>query len=439
MLNRTNIPTARVLVWGTVACVIAAILAVPVGLGVAYADTALGIRIIDRTQTPGAGEGATALGIRITAPTYTIKWNPNEGIWSDKSSSEKSTSVVYDSIPSAPDTPGRTGYTFKGWSTNANATTATSPLPPATAAAAWYAVWEAKTYTLTLNPGAGSGGSTTASVKYGSSLPAIQIPSRTGYSFDGYFDSESGGTQYYTSTGTSANTWNKAANATLYAHWTAKKYTVSFNANGGTGGQTAAVNATYDAPMPTISTTPPSRTGYRFAGWYDAMEGGTQFYDAGGTSKANWNKTAATTLYAHWTLQINCAAPATALVTVDAAGNVTGESQLFTSTTAEDIKVTAVKSTRSESAPSLFADDTTINGVRILLKPTTGGASSEVKVPLTVNETSLPANWTIAANTKLAVAFSLSLPSGAQLNYLANDGQVSVASLSYEVSAANAS
>ena len=77
--------------------------------------------------------------------------------------------------------------------------------------------------------------------------------------------------------------------------------------------------------------------------------------------------------------------------------------------------------------------------MRILLKPTTGGADSEVKVPLTVSETSLPANWTIAANTNLAVAFNLSLPSGAQLNFLANDGQVSIANLSYEVSAASIS
>ena len=293
------------------------------------------------------------------------------------------------------------------------------------------------TYDVILNPQGGSGGNTPVEVTYNLPLPKVDPPSRTGYTFVGYFDGAN--TKYYNSTGDGLRVWDKTANEPLFAHWNANKYTVSFDSNDGAGGQTADVEATYDAAMPTISSTPPSRTGYRFAGWFDAKEGGNLYYDANGVSKANWDKDTAYTLYAHWTLQITFKFPTAALIEVDASGNVSGQDLEFTSTTPEDIKVTAVKSTRSESAPSLFVDDTTLKGVRILLKPTTGGADSEVKVPLTVNETSLPANWTIAANSKLLVGFNLSLPSSAQLNYLANDGQVSIANLSYEVSAANAS
>ncbi|MFQ6744833.1 MAG: InlB B-repeat-containing protein, partial [Alphaproteobacteria bacterium] len=81
-------------------------------------------------------------------------------------------------------------------------------------------------------------------------------------------------------------------------------YTVSFNANGGTGGQSASVTATYAAAMPAISTTAPTRTGYTFVGWYDDADyaSGVQYYTAAGASARNWNKTENATLYAGWTI-----------------------------------------------------------------------------------------------------------------------------------------
>ena len=87
--------------------------------------------------------------------------------------------------------------------------------------------------------------------------------------------------------------------------------TVSFNANGGSGGQSANVTATYDAAMPTIDTTKPTLTGYEFMGWYDnaTYTSGTQYYTAAGASARTWDKTSNTTLYAGWKLQggIECA------------------------------------------------------------------------------------------------------------------------------------
>ncbi|MBP9999614.1 MAG: InlB B-repeat-containing protein [Proteobacteria bacterium] len=111
--------------------------------------------------------------------------------------------------------------------------------------------------------------------------------------------------KYYNANGTSAKNWDKTANTTLYARWTAKTYTVSFNANGGTGGQTADVTATYGAAMPTLgANSAPTRTGYYLVGWYDKSDytasGAMQYYNANGTSAHNWDKTANTTLYAGW-------------------------------------------------------------------------------------------------------------------------------------------
>ncbi len=86
------------------------------------------------------------------------------------------------------------------------------------------------------------------------------------------------------------------------AQWTPNIYTVSFDANGGAGGQSAQVVATYDAAMPAISAVAPTREGYRFGGWYDTTgaSAGTQYYTADGASARTWNKAANTTLYARW-------------------------------------------------------------------------------------------------------------------------------------------
>ncbi len=332
--------------------------------------------------------------------------------------------------------PSRSGYTFKGWTGSNGTTPQTNVTIPkgSTGNKAYTANWTANKYQITFDKDNGSGGSDNVEATYDSAMQQVQVPSKKGYAFQGYYGSD-GTTQYYKADGTSAKSWDKTENTTLKAHWKAKTYTVKFNFADGENGSTS-VTATFDAAMPDI--TIPTKDGYTFAGYFDDQN--TQYYDEKGKSKANWNKDADNvTLTAHWTLQITFSFPTAALIEVDASGNVSGPNLEFKSTTPEDIKVTAVKSTRSESAASLFADDTTLKGVRILLKPTTGGADSEVKVPLTVNETSEPVNWTIAAKTKLIVGFSLSLPSGAQLNYLANDGQVSIANLSYEVSAAKTS
>ncbi len=97
---------------------------------------------------------------------------------------------------------------------------------------------------------------------------------------------------------------NLAASGTLklYMAEAPLSYAVSFDANGGFGGQSAVAHATFDAAMPPISTAPPARTGYSFAGWYDTAQatGGTQYYTAAGASARSWDKPSGATLYARW-------------------------------------------------------------------------------------------------------------------------------------------
>lgn len=72
-------------------------------------------------------------------------------------------------------------------------------------------------------------------------------------------------------------------------------YTVSYNANGGSGAPSSQTKQ-YNVNL-TLSSTKPSRTGYTFKQWNTAKDGTGTAYSAGGTYSGN----AAVTLYAIWT------------------------------------------------------------------------------------------------------------------------------------------
>ena len=158
---------------------------------------------------------------------------------------------------------------------------------------------------VTLNPNGGTDGTTSVTATYGQPMPAITIPTKTGYDFQGYYTANSGsGTKYYNADGTSAKDWDKEdATFTLYAYWKAKTYTVTLDNQGATTAGATSVTATYNAAMPSIASNLPQKTGYTFNGYFDATSGGTKYYNADGTSAKNWDKTANTTLNAQWTCE----------------------------------------------------------------------------------------------------------------------------------------
>lgn len=147
------------------------------------------------------------------------------------------------------------------------------------------------TYTVTFNTNGGNAVSPTSkTVTKGSTYGTLPTPTRTGYTFDGWYTAASGGTKI-----TSTTTVSITANQTLYAHWKANTYTVTFNANGGTT-PTASKSVTYAGTYGTLPT--PTRTGYTFDGWFTAASGGTKI-----TSTTTVSITADQTLYAHWTIK----------------------------------------------------------------------------------------------------------------------------------------
>ena len=222
------------------------------------------------------------------ANTYTVTFDTNGG----DAPSLASKSVTYGSTYGALATVTRTGYAFNGWftSTSGGTLVTNASTVAITAAQTLFARWTANTYTVTFDANGGDAPTPTSlSVTYGSTYGILATSSRTGYAFNGWFTSASGGTQV-TNTSTVAIT----AAQTLHAQWTANTYTVTFDANGGLAATPASLSVTYDSTYGTLATV--SRTGYTFNGWFTSVSGGTQV-----TSASTVTITAAQTLFAQWT------------------------------------------------------------------------------------------------------------------------------------------
>ncbi len=206
----------------------------------------------------------------------------------------------------------RTGYTFDGWATSSTGSKAYDNQGDISATSgskgnvSLYARWKANTYTVSFNQQSGTGGSGNITATYDAAMPKVSVPTRAGYTFQGYFDAASGGTKYYNANGTSARTWNKASNATLHAQWSIVTYTISCDLKG--GAVTTANPASYNVTTNTITLNNPTRAGYTFAGW-TGSNGETPQTTVQITKGSTGNKT----YTANWT-------PITYNITYDLAG-----------------------------------------------------------------------------------------------------------------------
>ena len=161
-------------------------------------------------------------------------------------------------------------------------------------------------YTVSYNANGGSGAPSSQTKWYGTTLKlSTTKPTRTGYSFQGW------GTSSTTTTVSYDAGANYTANAaiTLYAVWKANTYTVSYNANGGTGAPSSQTK-TYGVTL-TLSSTKPTRTNYNFKGWGKSASATTVAYAAGASYTAN----ADIRLYAVWKLAYTAPRASTLVIT----------------------------------------------------------------------------------------------------------------------------
>lgn len=251
--------------------------------------------------------------------TQTITLNANTS--NHGSGSNKTATVILNAtaLSSITHTSAATGYHLVGYYTDAtggtkvleaDGTFASSTVTDYITSSKWtkagattlYAHYEANTYTIAFDPNddnyVGTATGTTASINatYGTSYTLTTNGfSREGYTFYRWTQNADGSGTSYTNgqTGVSNLTSTNGATVTLYAKWTGKTYTVSFNPRGGTCG-TASKSVTMGATYGTLpAVTPP--TGYVFDGWYTAADGGSKVESTTQVTSANDH-----TLYAHY-------------------------------------------------------------------------------------------------------------------------------------------
>ena len=197
--------------------------------------------------------------------SVTVTWNAGTNGGTVNGQGSVTTSVVSGSTASAPSqTPVKTGHSFRGWYTSASGGSLYNTVT-VSAARTFYAQFTASQYTITWDLGGGD--TETTSQTYGEKLVLPATPSRDGYTFQGWYTSETGGTQV-----TASTTYTTAGPSTYYARWEADQYTITWDLGDGTTETTSQIFGE-KLVLPAVT---PSRTGHTFAGWYTEKEGGTR-------------------------------------------------------------------------------------------------------------------------------------------------------------------
>ena len=140
---------------------------------------------------------------------------------------------------------------------------------------------------VTFNSNGGNVTPTSKSVEQGKVYGELPTPTKIGYKFTGWHLNTASGAKVESTTTVNTNSAH-----TLVASWEANKYTITFNANGGTV-DVATKEVTYGSNLGELPV--PTRYGYEFKGWFTYSSIGDEYK---ATSKCDF--TTNKTLYAHW-------------------------------------------------------------------------------------------------------------------------------------------
>ena len=138
-------------------------------------------------------------------------------------------------------------------------------------------------YTVTFDSNGGSAVAEQSVVYNGTATEPVVDPTRTGYTFVGWYNND---TEYEFSTPITKN-------LTLTAKWTPIKYTITYNTNGGTLDESREKEYTIESD--TITLSEPKKEWYTFLGWY--TDNG---FSGNPITQIEKGSTGDITLYARW-------------------------------------------------------------------------------------------------------------------------------------------
>jgi uncharacterized repeat protein (TIGR02543 family) len=194
----------------------------------------------------------------ITSSSLTVfaKWETTltfDYVGTTGGNSQVSTPVVFNASFGTLPSPTRTGFTFNGWYSEQHGMgTGIQSWTTYTAAAEMtiFASWDA-VVTFDYQNATGNNWTTSITATLGRQVGTLPAPTRTGYTFSGWFSGANGvGTQYTNSTVFS----NEGGAMTLFANWIANQYTLSFDFQGGSGSPSSKA-VTFDSSARTQAVT----------------------------------------------------------------------------------------------------------------------------------------------------------------------------------------
>ena len=116
-------------------------------------------------------------------------------------------------------------------------------------------------YNLTYDANGGYVGDQSKTVSLNNKIGTLATPSMDGYTFLGWYTAKNGGSKI-----TADTILTEQNDVKIYAHWQKNSFTVSYNANGGTGTPSEQNNIAYDSDY-TIPDNILTKSGCTFKGW----------------------------------------------------------------------------------------------------------------------------------------------------------------------------
>ncbi|MEE1096319.1 MAG: InlB B-repeat-containing protein [Paludibacteraceae bacterium] len=227
------------------------------------------------------GTSSTNAALSSSVIWFTISSSSTSGVWKINSVDNSTRCFSYYSR----------NKTFRTYANSSNTTGSLYKKNGSSSTTYYYSYPQCVTETaVTLNPNEGTGSMADVTTQNGTlTLPKCTF-TREGYTFAGWATTVSGEVEF----ADEAVVSNWDADITeLFAKWTAKTITITWDANGGSVNPTSS---TYTYNGATITLPTPTRTGYSFNGWFTTAIGGTKITEVGTTNKP----TEDVTYYAQW-------------------------------------------------------------------------------------------------------------------------------------------
>ena len=241
-------------------------------------------------------EGDDTAKTSLTVPdedvTLTAHWTINSHkitFATDSEDTQNTTreNVEFGSDVEFPTNPTKTGYTFAGWFIEGDDTAKTSLTVP-DEDVTLTAHWTINSHKITFATDSEDTQDTTReNVEFGSDVEFPANPTKTGYTFAGWFIEGDDTAK------TSLTVPDE--DVTLTAHWDVNKYKISFVTNGDEGSEVAEIEKDFGTILTEFEPNVPKKTGYTFAGWYKDAELTEEFEFDGATMPAE-----NLTLYGKW-------------------------------------------------------------------------------------------------------------------------------------------